>query len=484
MPRQDRNKGKQKKRKQAQARAKAQRLASGFEEAAAAGTSCGKNLQSEIPLRRASQQGAIKAKARQGDPDAQAAYGFYRLVGLDGKDPDPDEAAQWFQKAIDGGSDEACASLAALCLAGRGAEEDPARARELFALGAERGNSAARHGLARCLAQGIGDERDPDAAARLYEQICGEGLHEASAELMQLRLAMPDDPEGFARALDLLQKASRAHCPQAMRLYASLLLDGRGVDADPAAGAALLDETTRLQGSGDWDEGPLDQLLQAARGPLEDAGAEQKAEAQEEGMAWRAIEGAWKDLAAAARRQDLPEAVRAMALARLKENWESGGSAMMHGLGIACLSGLFTAQDFAKAREAFSESAACLHPESRAYLGAMDFWGLGCERDMAGGVAAMEQAAEDGSLSASRFLARIFAKGDGGWPEDAGKAELYRHRAEELAAAAREEEALEGELEDELEDEAGDGMDGTDLDWEDLLAKPPFEDGSRWLSLW
>lgn len=44
MPRQDRNKGKQKKRKQAQARAKAQRLASGFEAAAAAGTSCDKSL--------------------------------------------------------------------------------------------------------------------------------------------------------------------------------------------------------------------------------------------------------------------------------------------------------------------------------------------------------------------------------------------------------------------------------------------------------
>ncbi len=490
MRKQDKNKGKQKKRKQAQEKARAKRRDAGFGDASFR-PSAGSPASQDLPFRRASQAASLKARAMEGDPDAQAAFGFFRLKGMDGKEPDAAKAAEWFQKAIDNGSDEACAALAALCLAGRGVPRDPARARELFALGVERGNPVSMHGLARCLAQGTGGGRDHEAACRLFEQACDEGLHEAAPELVQLRLAMPENAEGFARALALLEQACDEHCPQAMRLYASLQLDGRGVGADARAAAGLLVEATRLQGSGAWREGALDQLLDEG----DEGSGEECADERGEGMAWKAIEDAWKDLAGIVQRPDLPEDVRAMALARLKENWDSGGSAMMHGLGLACLFGHFGGQDLAKAREMFTECAQYLNPESRAYLGAMDFWGLGCGRDMVRGAAAMAQAAEDGSLSACRFLARIYAKGDGGWPADAGKAERYRS----MAASLAESQAVylagtDGKAEDEDDGrirpaEGGDERDWNDLaqddlDWKEVLGKPPFADGQAWLSLW
>ena len=415
MRKQEKNKGKQKKRQQALKKAKALREAAGV-----LGTARRKPIN----------VGQIRAKAEQGDPKSQCTLGVCYLNGR-GVQADYSEAAAWFQKAAAGGIPEAMRELGSLLMEGCGVPKDEARARELFEQGARLGDPVCQFFLARCIAEGIGGAKDSEAACRLYEQAAECSVDEAASALMELRLQGPEDPEAFARALALLEKASEARDPWALRLYAQMLLDGRGVEADPVRAVELLKRATALH-------------LRDNFGPSEDARLD-------------ASDGAWEDLVGAMARPDIPDAAQTEAREALEVACHVGISGALEAFGMACMHGFGTAQDFDKARRIFEKSAGQGSPLSRAMLGVLAFWGLGQNRDMKQGIELMKKAADDYSFMACAFLARICAKGDGGWPVDAGLAEHYRREA---------------------------GACPDKFTWEKVLAEDAIMDGTAWLRLW
>ena len=373
----------------------------------------------------------LKARAEQGDPEAQNAladcYVHACGVGCDCR-----RAARWYQKAMEGGCAKAFAGLAKLYLEGWDVPRDPERALELYAEGADLGDPKAQHGLASCYAKGLGGDQDIQEAMRLYAQAAQGGIHDAACDLMQMLLDSSCDAADFARALALLEQAADARSPSALRLYAKILLNGWGVKADPERAVALLERAT---------------FLHCTR---------EESEAHQESL-FDNISGAWGDLGLVMCRTNLPPGVADKARAALSEGCELGSPDAMRELGSCLLFGHGADQDFAEAQRIFARGAA-LSPSCRACLGAMIFWGLGCERDPGRGMQTMAQAFREGALGGAAFLYQILAKGAGGWPADEARAERLRKEAERLYPGR--------------------------ADWERLRQAAPVQDSQAWLAFW
>ncbi len=310
---------------------------------------------------------------------------------------------------------------------------DPARARACFARGAELGDLASQVSLARCLAAGEGGARDIEEACRLYEEAAGRGSGDAASGLMELVIAQDRGASAEARALALLEKAVAGKpSPSALRTYARLLIEGRGVEADPLRAVELLDRATVLPAE-DMEFAPSPRpFMQVA-------------------------DGAWHDLVYAMAHPASPKAARDRALALFRQGVQAGITPAQEALGTAHAYGLGVPRDYACARNLLEQAERCGSLIARYLLGALLFWGLAGEQDRLRGMAILEQAAGDGSRMACAYLARIYAKGDGGWPADGEKAAHFRREAENL---------------------------GTGIDLDAVLAPPPFEDGDAWFRLW
>jgi TPR repeat protein len=109
----------------------------------------------------------LKAKARQGDPQAQTQLGKAFAQG-EGVARDYKQAAHWYGQAASNGNVEAEAMLGELCQAGQGVERNLAKAVQLFAHAAEAGSVAAQYDLAYLYEQGRGVPKDEKLAAKWY----------------------------------------------------------------------------------------------------------------------------------------------------------------------------------------------------------------------------------------------------------------------------------------------------------------------------
>ena len=126
---------------------------------------------------------------------AARALGMLHLTGA-GVGRDQEEAARWFRVAALAGDRNAVVDFGNLVLRGVGGEEDSLRTREWFEHAAASGDLVAAFNFGVCLAEGVGVERDDRKAA-----------------------------EWLRRAADGVVNAQY--------WYGRMLVDGRGVDADP-----------------------------------------------------------------------------------------------------------------------------------------------------------------------------------------------------------------------------------------------------------
>jgi TPR repeat protein len=119
--------------------------------------------QQEADLKRAVALLRVAAEAE--ISDAQHALGVLYLQGR-GVERDPEQAAQYFERAADNGSPVGEVEYAILLFNGEGVPKNEARAARYFRRAAAKGNAIAQNRLARMLATGRGVAQNKvDAAA-------------------------------------------------------------------------------------------------------------------------------------------------------------------------------------------------------------------------------------------------------------------------------------------------------------------------------
>ena len=215
-------------------------------------------LESIPLLRRAAEQGHVKAAFK---------LGFVLAKGR-GAPPDLERGLVWYQRAAAGGHPFAQYELGMLLARGEGLARDDARARALFRQAAEQGNRAAMTSLGEFLESGRGGEEDlagaldwyrkaaelgQDRAMFLLALILGEGKRvprdDEQAALWYRRSAEAGYAPGMfkfawclekglgvkpdkALAIQWYRRAAERGMPEAMSNYASFLEFGDGVPRD------------------------------------------------------------------------------------------------------------------------------------------------------------------------------------------------------------------------------------------------------------
>jgi len=110
---------------------------------------------------------ALKAKAEQGDPQAQDQLG--RLYARGQAVPlDYAQAAKWYRLAATQGNADAQADLGELCQAGQGVPKSIPEALKWFQLAAAQGNAGAAYNLGFLYEQGQDVRKDQAQAAKWY----------------------------------------------------------------------------------------------------------------------------------------------------------------------------------------------------------------------------------------------------------------------------------------------------------------------------
>lgn len=117
---------------------------------------------------------ATRAKAEQGDAEAQKTLGAIYAKGMGVKE-DYTEAAKWYRLAAEQGNAAAQNAMGELCEAGRGCPQSDAEAARWFRLAAEQGHTSAQYSLAVLFAVGKGVAQDDAEAVKWYFRAAERG---------------------------------------------------------------------------------------------------------------------------------------------------------------------------------------------------------------------------------------------------------------------------------------------------------------------
>lgn len=190
--------------------------------------------------------GAIQAKARLGDPQAQAQLGRF-LENRPGAANRYAEAAKWFRQAAEQGNADAQAGLAELYETGQGVPKDLAKAIELYRQAAERGHVGAQYALGFDYETGRGVPQDQVQAAKWFGLAAEQGQALAQYELGQryalgvgvpvnrcealkwlMLAAAQGQPDAAARRDTLKKQMTREDIAQAARLLETFARNRQG----------------------------------------------------------------------------------------------------------------------------------------------------------------------------------------------------------------------------------------------------------------
>ncbi|MEJ8837727.1 tetratricopeptide repeat protein [Ramlibacter sp. AN1133] len=141
---------------------------------------------------------------------------------------------------------------------GYGEPANPVRRFGLLQRAAAMGHARAKFEVAWLTALGAGTTADPEAAVGMLEQADAEGNIDATVLLGRVyRFAWWKVPQDWPRSAVLLKKASDEGSDLGSTLYATSLIQGVGVPADPPAGYQLLQKMA--------DKGFVEAQLELAR---------------------------------------------------------------------------------------------------------------------------------------------------------------------------------------------------------------------------
>ena len=143
--------------------------------------------------------GELKARAEQGDPEAQYRLGVYCLTGINREVPrDYEDAARWYRLAAEQGVSDAQYNLGQLHSLALDAPPDPHRAARWMRLAAEQGHLRAQYRMGNFYRIGIGVTRD-NVSALVWLSLAAAGGHE-KANRERKNLADRMTPEELAQA--------------------------------------------------------------------------------------------------------------------------------------------------------------------------------------------------------------------------------------------------------------------------------------------
>jgi hypothetical protein len=148
---------------------------------------------------------ATRAKAEQGDPEAQRMMGLLHVKG-EGVKVDYAEAARWYRLAADQGHTGAQIALGELYEAGQGVPQDSAQAVKWYRAAAEKGDPAGQYSLAVMYLTGNGTAKDDAEALKWYRQSAAQGYALAIFHLgvrYKKGQGVPQDPVEACKWLDL-----------------------------------------------------------------------------------------------------------------------------------------------------------------------------------------------------------------------------------------------------------------------------------------
>lgn len=192
------------------------------------------DLVPEIPSITTESLSDLRGLAAQGDPVAMTTLGQRYETG-DGVDLDPDQAIDWYRKAVAADDPLGQYLLGEMYINGAIKPPQPRRAAQLFMRSAARGNAAAHAALGRAYEKGEGVPQDYTRASLFYALGAMQAYAQAApskADYDTGRIFVGDTPE----AVRWYRRATRLNVADAQFALADNYASGQGVprNADEA----------------------------------------------------------------------------------------------------------------------------------------------------------------------------------------------------------------------------------------------------------
>ena len=154
----------------------------------------------------------LRGAAKAGEANAQFHWGVACHRGI-GREPDSEEAAQWWRKAAEAGQANAQFYMGVVCFKGLGTDKDDAAAVQWWRRAASEGHVNARYNLGWMYFKGAGVPQDRDQARNWWRKAAAQGHEQAKKALARLEQAAaegkgaddaaedlaPQEPKGFER---------------------------------------------------------------------------------------------------------------------------------------------------------------------------------------------------------------------------------------------------------------------------------------------
>ncbi len=156
---------------------------------------------------------------------------------------DDAKAADLYMRGCGGGMPFACTNLARAYQAGRGVSRDLAQARALFQKACDSGGLLACIDGGLLLMRGIGGPADARQAVANFQRACDAGAFVGCADLALAYMRGDGVPKDEVRAAELYQRACDAGGAPACSSLAGMYTTGRGVAKDLARAVALLERS-------------------------------------------------------------------------------------------------------------------------------------------------------------------------------------------------------------------------------------------------
>jgi TPR repeat protein/tRNA A-37 threonylcarbamoyl transferase component Bud32 len=202
--------------------------------------------------------------ARRGSARCQVVMGNAYRAGR-GVIRDPAEAARWYRKAAEQGSDVGQYELGVMLENGLGVARDPNAAVSWYRKSADQGYARAQYALGRAYENGLATPTNYVLAAEWYGKAADQNLAGAQYSLARLYLQGRGVFRDTAKAQALLQKSADAGDPNAMVYLAEMYAKGDGKPRDREQATRLFRDALARPGLNDRNRAIAERALASAR---------------------------------------------------------------------------------------------------------------------------------------------------------------------------------------------------------------------------
>ena len=166
---------------------------------------------------------------------AQESLGIFYEIGVGMEKPAPQEALQWYRKAIAQGSLDAMTNMALMFLDGKGVPKDPPQAIGWFLKAAEGGEATAQYNLALIYARGKDVPQDYNESLRWLTAAADHDVMPAIMDVASFYLHPPDNRAADVnRAVHYYEKAAGLGSVPAQTMLGDIFANGADGKPDHA----------------------------------------------------------------------------------------------------------------------------------------------------------------------------------------------------------------------------------------------------------